>query len=149
MPTNEIAPAFAADEVATCLRIRWTVFVEEQNVPPSMEVDEHDREAGTIHLLGLCDGIPAGTGRLVPLADGAMGKIGRLAVIDDVRGRGLGKLLLQSLEEEARRRGMREVTLGAQVHARAFYERLGYSASGEVFDDAGIPHIEMRKKLGT
>jgi predicted GNAT family N-acyltransferase len=129
-----------------CLRIRWTVFVEEQGVPPSLEVDEHDGEATTFHLLGLVGVVPAGAGRLVALPDGR-GKIGRLAVIDDARGKGLGKLLLESLETEARRRGMREVTLGAQVHARAFYEALGYVAFGDVFDDAGIPHIELRKTL--
>src|SRR5947209_16806045 len=86
-----------------CLSIRWTVFVEEQGVPPSLEVDEHDRSASTAHVLGTVAGIPAGTGRLIE-----SGKIGRLAVIDDVRKLGLGALLLQTLEDEARRRGLHE-----------------------------------------
>ncbi len=139
--------AATPEDLRTCLRIRWTVFVEEQGVPPSMEVDAHDAEPSTVHLLGLCDGVPAGAGRLVPLDDGRRAKLGRLAVIDDARGRGLGKLLLRALEAEARRRGAEQVTLGAQVHARAFYQQLGYAAVGEIFDDAGIPHIEMHKPL--
>jgi predicted GNAT family N-acyltransferase len=53
--------------------------------------------------------------------------------------------LLRFLEEEARRRGATELMLWAQVSARAFYERFGYAARGPEFDDAGIPHVEMRK----
>jgi predicted GNAT family N-acyltransferase len=133
-------------EVQACLRVRWTVFVEEQGVPPSLEVDEHDREPGTAHAIALWRAVPAGAARLVPQPD-STGKIGRMAVIDDARGQGLGARLLGLLEEEARRRGLRAVTLGAQIQARAFYERHGYAAVGDVFDDAGIPHIEMRKAL--
>jgi predicted GNAT family N-acyltransferase len=142
----QVRMAGSDDDLRTCLRIRWTVFVEEQGVPPSLEVDEHDREPATVHALGLYRGVPAGAGRVVPLSETAA-KIGRVAVIDDARGRGLGQLILRALEDEARRRGAAVVTLGAQVRARAFYERLGYAALGEVFDDAGIPHIEMRKTL--
>jgi predicted GNAT family N-acyltransferase len=146
MSDSEIRIATSDADKQACLRIRWTVFVEEQGVPPSLEVDEYDSKPTTVHLLASYRGVPAGAGRFVSLEDGLI-KIGRLAVIDDVRGKGFGKLLLRALEEEARRRGARQATLGAQVHARAFYEGEGYSAIGDVFDDAGIPHIEMRKKL--
>ena len=146
MTDIQVRLATSDDELRTCLRIRWTVFVEEQKVPPSLEVDEHDREPATVHALGLYRGVPAGAGRVVPLTE-TVAKIGRLAVIDDARGHGLGQSILRALEDEARRRGASEVTLSAQVHARAFYQRLGYAAAGEVFDDAGIPHLEMRKSL--
>ena len=125
----------------TCLRLRWTVFVEEQNVPPSLEVDEHDA-ADAVHALALLDRVPAGAGRFV-FVDPGLVRIGRMAVVDDARGKGAGTALLQFLETEAQRRGATRFTLNAQLSARRFYERAGYRAVGAVFDDAGIPHIRM------
>jgi len=133
----------AEDEAArrACLRLRWTVFVEEQNVPPSLEIDEHDG-TDAVHALALLDGIPAGTGRFVFVGPGLV-RIGRMAVVDDARGKGLGRALLRFLEDEALRRGARRFTLNAQVSARRFYEKAGYQAIGAVFDDADIPHLRM------
>ena len=144
--TISVRLAASKPDVENCLRLRWTVFVEEQSVPPSLEVDAHDRDPKTVHALGYAGAIPAATGRVVFLA-GGVAKIGRMAVIDDVRGRGLGVAILQLLEAAAEQRGATSVTLGAQVQARPFYEKQGYAAHGDVFDDAGIPHIEMRKTL--
>jgi predicted GNAT family N-acyltransferase len=129
-------------DVGACLRLRWTVFVEEQGVPPSLEVDEHDA-ADAVHAIAAWKGVPCGAGRFV--LGGGVAKIGRLAVVDDARGRGAGTALLRFLEEEARRRGARELMLWSQVSARAFYERFGYTARGGEFDDAGIRHVEMWK----
>ena len=39
--------------------------------------------------------------------------------------------------------GVKKVKLGAQTHALGFYEHLGFTAFGDEFDDAGIPHREM------
>ncbi len=131
-------------EIAQCLRLRWKVFVEEQGVRPSEELDAHD-ESGAIHALASLDGVPCGAGRVIFPAPG-VAKIERMAVIDDVRGRGVGRALLQFLEGEARRRGAARLTLFAQVRARGFYEKAGYAASGEEFDDGtGIPHLRMEK----
>jgi predicted GNAT family N-acyltransferase len=46
--------------------------------------------------------------------------------------------------QAARARGDREVALSAQTHAIRFYERFGFVAEGEQYDDAGIPHRWMR-----
>jgi predicted GNAT family N-acyltransferase len=135
---------------AACLRLRWTVFVEEQGVPPSLERDEHDEpSAPTVHALGEIESargepVPAGAGRFIFVAPG-VAKLQRMAVVDDARGRGLGALLLAFLESEARKRGALRFTLSAQLSARGFYERAGYRAVGEVFQDAGIPHIAMER----
>jgi predicted GNAT family N-acyltransferase len=130
-----------------CLSLRWTVFVEEQGVPPSMEVDEHDG-SDAVHALATWNGVPAGTGRIVP--DGkATAKIGRMAVVDDVRGRGIGRALLAFLEEQAKARGAEKLLLWSQVSARPFYEKAGYrNVSEKPFDDAGIPHVAMEKQAG-
>jgi predicted GNAT family N-acyltransferase len=139
----EVRVAKAEAEIATCLRLRWTVFVEEQGVRPSDEIDPHDR-AGAVHALAFIDGVPCGTGRFVFIEPG-VAKLQRMAVIDDVRGKGVGSALLRFLEDEARRRGASRFLLWAQTHARRFYEKAGYAASGEQFDDAGIPHVAMSK----
>jgi predicted GNAT family N-acyltransferase len=123
-----------------CMRIRWTVFVEEQNVPPSLEADAHD--ASAVHVLALLDGRPAGAGRFM-LIGGGLAQIGRMAVIDDARRKGIGMAILRFLEAEARKRGAERFTLNAQVDARGFYEKAGYQAWGAVFADADIPHVRM------
>jgi predicted GNAT family N-acyltransferase len=131
-------------EVRACLRLRWTVFVEEQGVRPSDELDARDA-ADAVHALASRDGVPCGAGRLVFEAPG-LAKIERMAVIDDVRGCGVGRELLKFLETEARRRGAARLALSAQTHARPFYEKAGYAAVGAEFDDGtGILHIRMEK----
>jgi predicted GNAT family N-acyltransferase len=140
----EVRLAQTARDVDQCLRLRWTVFVEEQGVRPSDELDAHDK-TDAIHALALANGVPCGAGRLIFTAPG-VAKIQRMAVIDDVRGQGVGKALLGFLEGEARRRGATSLTLNAQVRAQPFYEKAGYAACGGQQDDGtGILHISMQK----
>ena len=121
-------------------RIRFTVFVEEQRVPPELEMDEHDAQC--LHALAYSDGRVIGTGRLLP-----DGHIGRMAVLKEWRGRGAGRALLRRLVGAARARGDREVLLSAQVHALGFYRAEGFEAEGPVYEEAGIPHQAMRMRL--
>mgnify|MGYP001184729344 FL=1 len=131
------------DDLPACLALRRAVFIEEQAVPEALEVDGLD--AGAIHLLATLDGRPVGTARL--LVDGDHAKIGRVAVLRELRGRGIGAAIMREAVAALRRRGVREARLGAQVHALAFYEGLGWEAHGPEFDDAGIPHRAMRLAL--
>ena len=126
------------DRVQVTLRsIREAVFVIEQNVPVELEWDGVDQDC--VHVIAYTqDRSPVGTGRL--LRDG---HIGRLAVLAPWRGRGAGSFLLQKLIAIATARGTGPVALNAQTPALAFYERFGFVAEGEEFDDAGIPHQHM------
>jgi predicted GNAT family N-acyltransferase len=117
-------------------RIRREVFVREQGIPESEEWDAED--ATSVHFLATLNREPVGTGRLNPA-----GKIARIAVLPGLRGQGIGTMILNSLLHEARRLGIREPCLHAQVRAVPFYERLGFERKGEVFDEAGIPHVRM------
>ncbi|WP_158885044.1 GNAT family N-acetyltransferase [Rhodanobacter sp. L36] len=122
-------------------RIRQQVFVVEQNVPESRERDGLD--ADCCHVLALDDaGQPIGCGRLTPEH-----KIGRMAVLREWRGHGVGVALLRELVERARALGWPELGLAAQVSAIAFYERAGFSAYGDEFEDAGLQHRAMRLSL--
>ncbi|TLX56130.1 GNAT family N-acetyltransferase [Stutzerimonas nosocomialis] len=117
-------------------RIRETVFIAEQSVPPELEWDADDAEA--IHFLAQEGDYPVGTARL--LRDG---HIGRVAVLKDWRGMNVGNALLHAVIAEAERRGLSQQKLTAQVHATSFYERLGFSVVSEEYLDAGIPHVDM------
>lgn len=121
--------------------VRYDVFVLEQKVPLDMEWDEMD--ARCVHAVAYdAEGQAIGTGRLLP-----DGHIGRMAVRQGVRGQGIGARLLEALVEAARARGDREVMLNAQAQAEPFYERYGFRREGEMFMEAGIPHIRMRRAL--
>ena len=121
--------------------LRFAVFVEEQKVPAEIELDSFDPVS--LHAVAFAaDDEAIGTGRLLP-----DGHIGRMAVAQLARGTGVGSALLRALMDEARRRGHAHAVLSAQTHATDFYRRHGYSVHGDEYDDAGIPHVEMRCPL--
>lgn len=127
---------------AEASRIRLKVFVEEQRVPREIEMD--DMDGACLHALAWLDGKAVGTGRLLP-----DGHIGRMAVLGESRALGVGGAILERLVDEARRQGRRAVILSAQTHAIGFYRRHGFSEEGKVFEEAGIPHQEMRRVLNS
>ena len=132
-----------ATDPAACFALRHTVFVEEQGVPVEEEQDALDETA--VHLLASLGDKVVGAARVVMQDQTA--KIGRVCVAKDQRGTGLGAGLIDAGIAAARRRGAKDVVLGAQVSALGFYERLGFVAFGPVFDDAGIDHQMMRRAV--
>lgn len=127
------------ERLSECLAIRREVFIIGQDVPEDLEVDGLDEES--IHFLCEVAGRPVGTARLRPM-QGA-GKVERVAVLEAHRGRGLGKAIMEQLHLEADRRGLTRLKLNAQEPVVGFYEDLGYTAIGERFMEAGIPHRAM------
>lgn len=125
---------------AEASRIRFAVFVEEQRVPPEIELDAQDRAC--LHALAYLEGEVVGTGRLLP-----DGHIGRMAVVRSSRGKGVGSAILQALIDAAKARGDGAVALSAQTHAVEFYRRHGFTAEGEVYEEAGIPHQAMSRRV--
>nr|WP_164512309.1 GNAT family N-acetyltransferase [Oceaniglobus ichthyenteri] len=131
-------------DIAACVALRRTVFIDEQGVSEADEMDNLDEAA--IHLLATINGAPVGTARL--LIKGEIGKIGRVCVLRPYRGTGLGAALIAAALDVLRAQpGLRTARLGAQTHAIGFYERLGFAAHGPVYDDAGIPHRDMDHPL--
>jgi predicted GNAT family N-acyltransferase len=129
--------------MAAALALRHEVFVLEQHVPIELEVDDDDKRA--THLIALSGGRVIGTLRILVHGRGA--KIGRMAVYAASRKQGIGRQLLEFASLKLAREGVEEIVLAAQVSARDFYKRLGYAEEGPIFDDAGIAHVLMRKKL--
>ena len=97
------------------------------------------------HLVAIRDDQVVGTLRL--LEHGEAAKIGRVAVRAAARRAGVGARLMERAAGLALERGFAEIILHAQVTVAGFYRRLGYVEEGDVFDEAGIPHIAMRKKM--
>jgi YbgC/YbaW family acyl-CoA thioester hydrolase len=126
-------------------KIRSQVFVDEQHIPAEMEWDGADEDC--VHALA-CNrfGLPLATGRLLEHVPG-VAKIGRMAVLAPMRGGHIGRALLDALLQYARERGDREALLHAQLGAAPFYTRAGFVARGPVFEEAGIPHVEMVRPL--
>jgi len=126
---------------APAAAIRFEVFVEEQKVPVEEELDVMDEQC--VHALAYNHSqVPVATGRLLP-----DGHIGRMAVLRTSRLNGAGSAVLIALMEAARAKGLTEVALGAQLHARGFYAKHGFSEYGDVFMDANIEHIMMKRLL--
>lgn len=123
--------------------IRREVFIDEQQVPEAEEYDGQDDSA--IHILAWSGTQAVGTGRLRFTADYA--KLERIAVLAPWRGLHIGRFLVTELISLAQHEGASEARLGSQTHAIGFYERLGFVAYGEIFDDAGIPHRMMKRSL--
>lgn len=117
--------------------IRRIVFIEEQHVPQSEEWDGRDDDCE--HFLVRLEGRAVGTARLLP-----DGHVGRVAVLSEARGLGFGQRLMEACIHTACQLGHAEVVLDAQTHALDFYQRLGFTAFGDEFIDAGIPHRSMR-----
>lgn len=153
MTTTEarsVSIRLARDErdLAAVFVIRGAVFVAEQQVPIEEEWDA--RDAAADHFLALQDGTPVGTARMLVATGhggGDVGLLGRMAVLPKARGAGTGGDLVRAVQDRARERGLTAVELHAQTHALSFYERLGYTAHGEEFLDAGIPHLHMVRPL--
>ncbi len=127
------------DDLTDAYKIRFKVFVEEQNVPVDLEVDDIDSIAH--HIVVYQDGIPVGTGRVFE-QDGRY-YLGRIAVLKEYRKQHIGSLIVNLLLQKAFELGAREVHIHAQTSALEFYKKLGFIPYGEPYDEAGIEHVSM------
>ncbi|MGT2958534.1 GNAT family acetyltransferase [Streptococcus bovimastitidis] len=128
------------------VKIRQTVFVNEQRVPASIEIDKD--EAHCLHFTVYHDeGKPCATCRLLPSKDHVTVTLQRMAVLYDFRGDQIGQTLLTYVMDYAQIQGFEKIILHSQLSARNFYEKLGFHEVGDIFEEAGIKHITMEKAL--
>ncbi|MGA9287367.1 MAG: GNAT family N-acetyltransferase [Anaerobacillus sp.] len=130
-------------ELDDAFRVRQAVFVEEQKVPPELEIDEKEEVA--IHFVAYDEQTPTAAGRLRVLDH--IAKVERICVLMNYRNTGLGQQLMNAIENHARKLELNEMKLNAQMGAVRFYDKLGYEIVSEEFMDAGIPHVTMLKAL--
>lgn len=117
--------------------VRHAVFVQEQQVPVEEDLDSQDVLCE--HFVLLLNNKPVATARLSP-----QGKLGRLAVLAPLRGRGLGKKLVELIMQHALNAGFTHLVLNAQADKTDFYTHLGFQITGPEFDEVGIAHVPMR-----
>lgn len=118
--------------------IRTTVFVHEQAIDQDDDYDGFDHLA--THYLAWYGDTPAGAARWRQRNDGSF-RLERFAVLRPYRGLGLGRALMQAILADLPR--THAIFVHAQLKNREFYEKLGFVAEGEPFDEANIPHIRM------
>lgn len=135
--------------------IRQRVFVEEQACPPEEEWDAWDEPAARgvtcHHLLGTEDGAAVAVARWRPVDLGGerAAKLERFAVLPEARGRGLGRAMIAAAIREAESAGFAMLVLHAQAHLEALYASFGFARVGELFEEAGIPHVKMVRRTAT
>lgn len=128
-------------QLQDALTVREQVFIEEQNFAPEVENDQYDFVAK--HIVIYEHEQPIATGRVHVVENTA--KLERISVLKPYRGQGIGKMVLEALEKVAQMDGLLKATLDAQTHAQSFYEKLGYYAVSDIFEEHGIPHLVMVK----
>lgn len=130
------------EDLAKAFAVRCIVFCGEQDVPYTLERDEHDMAA--LHIIGEADGEPVAAARIRFDADCA--RLERIAIVKAYRGKGYGDELMRLMLKTCADRGYHKTKLHAQTYALAFYEKCGFVAEGEVFLDAGIEHLRMYRE---
>jgi YbgC/YbaW family acyl-CoA thioester hydrolase len=134
---------------ADAFALREEVFVNEQGF--ALEIEQDAFDATSVHAVAYNRlGKPLATGRLLPshgLEGKTCSKIGRVAVHRVLRGSHFGAEIMSVLTATAKARGDAEVILHSQCNAQNFYLKQGFTARGSPFDEEGMLHIEMVKKL--
>jgi len=133
-----------SEEFLEIKAIRKAVFQEEQKVEEALEFDGKDEICD--HLIAYLDKQAVGTARIRYIDEKTI-KIERLAVLSTARGQGIGKKIMQEALLIIASKDIAEVVINAQEYVKALYYKLGFAQEGEIFIEAGIPHVKMRKKL--
>ncbi|MEH2244694.1 GNAT family N-acetyltransferase [Nostoc sp.] len=130
------------EEFPAIAAIRKSVFQEEQGVDPALEFDGEDEISQ--HLIAYLDEKAVGTTRIRYLDD-KTAKIERFAVLSTARGQGIGKKIMIKALEVIANKNIPEVVIHAQEYIKVLYQKLDFVEEGQIFKEAGIPHLKMRK----
>lgn len=129
-------------ESSDAFYIRTKVFIIEQGF--ANEFDDEDEISWHITIYHKEE--PIAAGRTFQNQDGSW-QVGRICVLGEYRSQNIGDLLMRSIEEKLCSLGAKEARLGAQLQAKGFYLKQGYSTIGEEYLDEHCPHIRMIKNL--
>ena len=139
----EVRPVAGPGELGQAMELRREVFVVEQQVAEAEEFDGREEEC--VHVVAVDDGRVIGCCRLLPAGEAV--KLGRMVVVADRRREGIAAALLAESDRQAAALGARLITLSAQTYVVALYEQAGYEVTSGTFDEVGIEHVRMEKRL--
>jgi len=140
---GELAPL----EIYAIFGARQEVFVVEQNCP-YQDMDGKDLDAW--HLVAWSGKEVAAYLRLLaPGVSFPEPSLGRILTTKIGRGSGLGReLVARGLEKIHELYPTLPTRIGAQAHLHEFYGSFGFVQASELYDEDGIPHIQMRREPG-
>lgn len=142
-----IVPVMSEADREKCFAIRKQCFVIEENVPESIELDEHDRPgSGYEHFLIFEDNIAVGTFRL-HFNNNVVAILQRFCILADYRNQGYGKYAMDFIEGYCVGKEIKKIRFDAQCTAMDFYKKCGYDVVSEEFLEAGMKHVKMQKKI--
>lgn len=128
-------------------RIRFEVFVTEQEITMEQDLDGLDLEPWVEQWWVEADGEPVATMRYLDAPASPEGRglrsVGRVSTLPGHRGKGLASRLLQEILAAA---GDQPMEIHAQAYLEQWYGRFGFRTQGETFLEAGIPHVSMRRE---
>lgn len=131
-----------ARELYQVLLLRSKVFVVEQQCI-YLDMDNKDQKA--FHIMGWYNNLLVAYARLFAPGDYYReASLGRIISAPEVRGQGIGKLLMsKSLVLAHRMYGDVPIRIAAQCYLKEFYYSFGFKTDGDQFMLDGIPHVEM------
>jgi cystathionine beta-lyase len=144
MGTHEYDLAPGGGGLRDCCEVRRLVFVEEQGIPEQLVFDGLDDDA--LHVIVKEGGQVVATARVRFVGDG-QAKVERMAVLRQFRRMGIGRGMVSFLDSELAGRQVQELVLHAQLDAVGFYRSCGFEERGLPFEEAGIEHMRMGKKV--
>ncbi|MBT9672515.1 GNAT family N-acetyltransferase [Secundilactobacillus kimchicus] len=128
------------------LAIRQMVFVTERGIAREAEFDDKDTDETIYAVVYEDTAHPVATARYEAI-DHQTVRPGRVATVATARYHGYGAQALLALEAYARQQGLTMAVIHGELDAVPFYERLGYHATGKVFEEDDVPVQELRKNL--
>ena len=135
----KVVVAKTQKEIIDNMLVRGYVFVIEQAIDWEIEYDGLDDEC--ILFTAYIDDLAVGAARLYK------NKVGRVATLKNYRKQGIGAKIMEAIEMYAKDNKMPYLKLHAQLYVKDFYEHLGYIVEGEIFQEADIDHVLMKKQM--
>ncbi len=135
------------EEFKAYYTLRYQVLREPLGLPRGTEKDDYEPIAQ--HLIAIDDETKEIAGVIKYIQNEPCDcRFSHLAVRDSYQGKGIGKLLVDTIERIAKEKGMKCIGTFTRLTAVPFYEKLGYKKKGKVkkmFDTLDM--IWMEKPL--
>ncbi len=137
------------EEFKAYYALRYKVLREPWGHPKGTEKDDYEPISEHFMAVDEQNGELLGVVKLEEKAPG-VGQFSHLAVSPTHQHKGIGKLLVEAVENRAREHGYKVIGAMARVTATAYFEKLGYHIAGIPAPHVGITHVVwMEKQLGS